>query len=91
MTEVIALAGKLDIRAVGPLHELLGGHLSGDVTLDMGQVTHVGALCLQTLIAAARAVRATGHQLAFVNVSAALEAQFLTMGATPALISEGAP
>lgn len=91
MTEVIALEGKLDIRAVGPLHDLLGGHLSDDVTLDMDRVTHLGALCLQTLIAAARALRASGHNLTFLNVSDALETQFHNMGVTPALISEGTP
>ncbi len=89
MAEVMALEGKLDVRAVGALHAALGTRLDQDLTVDMTGVTQLGALCLQTLIGAATAVRCGGHQMVLSNVSDTVEAQLRYMGTNPQAIVEG--
>jgi anti-anti-sigma regulatory factor len=89
MTEVLTLDGKLDANAATELHASLKPHLNADLTLDFAKVTELGALCLQTLIAAGIALREGGHQLTFLNIDKNVEMNMAWMGTAPAQVSEG--
>jgi anti-anti-sigma regulatory factor len=89
MTEVLVLKGKLDVRAVKNLYTQLESRLGNDVQIDMGQVTHIGALCLQTLFAASIALRGDTRRLILENVDPLVEAQIEMMGMTSHKIMEG--
>lgn len=89
MAETLLLEGKLDIAQVAQLHHALATRLDADLQIDFARVTQIGALCLQTLIAAGRAIRAAGHKLMFANINEIVLAQFHAMGCAPGLITEG--
>ncbi|MEM6941815.1 MAG: STAS domain-containing protein [Pseudomonadota bacterium] len=89
MAEVVALEGKLDLAAVGPLHAALSKHAGKDVVLDLEKVTHIGALCVQTCIAAARQAKSSGTMFDIQNASDHLLVQLNWMGLTPEDIEEG--
>lgn len=90
MADPIAPTGKLDLTAVASFHEAMGAAAQRDVTLDLGKVTLIGALCLQSCIAAARASRAAGHDFHIVNVPDVVLGQMKLMGFSPEGIAEGA-
>jgi chemotaxis protein CheX len=52
MAAPIVLDTNLDIRAAAPLREALLAQAGAPVVLLAGQVTRLGALCLQVLLAA---------------------------------------
>lgn len=89
MTETLQLTGRLDLPAAGPLHDQLGPMIGKSITLDMASVSHIGALCLQTLIAASRATQAQGGTLDLINTPDQLIAQLSAMGSSPEQISKG--
>ncbi len=64
MTAALQLAARLDLGAAKPLHAALLSRCGGDLVLDAGQVTHLGALGLQLLLSAAQSWRQAGHALA---------------------------
>jgi len=89
VTEPLCPDGKLDVTAAPGLHASLLGCDGQDVQVDMTSVTSIGALCLQTLIAAARSARDNNHDFQISNTSDQVLAQMAAMGMTPELIVEG--
>ena len=61
------------------------------MVLDLGAVSHMGALCLQAALAAARSARGSGRSFALINVSDAVLGQLSAMGFTPETLAEGGP
>lgn len=89
MSDPIVLTGRLDLAAAAPLQAQLSPLTSKPITLDLSAVTHLGALCLQTLIAAARACATEGGTLNLANVPDAVIAQLACMGSSPEQIMKG--
>lgn len=90
MSDRLAPEGKLDLSTVSELYAQLKERSGQDVILDLGQVTALGALCLQLFLAAAREARATGMSFEVVNVPDAVSTQIESMGFTAASLAEGA-
>jgi chemotaxis protein CheX len=80
MAETLSPEGKLDLAAVAKLHGDLMAAQGKDITLDMSGVTQIGALCLQTCIAAARAAKEAGHGFELVNVPETVADHIQIMG-----------
>ncbi|MFK7835800.1 MAG: STAS domain-containing protein [Sulfitobacter sp.] len=89
MTEPLTPEGKLDLSAIPALHQALLSQLGQDIVLDLGHVTQMGALCLQTCLAAAKDTRAAGQSFEIVNVPEVVEAQICSMGLTIEKLAEG--
>ena len=89
MVEKLSLKGKLDLAAVGELHTDLLACEGKDVIVSLGDVTHLGALCLQTMIAAATSARNAGHTFQVVDTSDRVLGQLSAMGMSPETITEG--
>ena len=62
---------------------------STDLSLDMSEVKHFGALCMQVIIAAATSAKANGRKLSIINPSDRVVEQMRVMGMTPETISGG--
>lgn len=85
---------KLPARLALPQAMQLVGDLrkiDGDLRIDATEVTHLGALCLQALIAASRRARDAGHRFEMIGVSDRILAQMKVMGTSPEKMMEGAP
>ncbi|MGJ8627926.1 MAG: STAS domain-containing protein [Sulfitobacter sp.] len=89
MAEVLSVEGRLDLTAVGKLHDDLLAHSGGDVVVQMDRVTQLGTLCVQTMIAAANTARANGHSFKITNTSDRVLGQLAVMGMTPETIMKG--
>ncbi|WP_312139035.1 STAS domain-containing protein [Brevundimonas sp. BH3] len=79
---VITLPAIMDIRAAEPLKAELMQYRGQAVTLDASGVERLGGLCLQILLAAVKTWKADGQALIFLNVSKALNEQWLGFGAS---------
>ncbi|MDW4496491.1 STAS domain-containing protein [Sulfitobacter sp. D35] len=88
MTDRLMLAPRLDLPATAELMSQLKDH-DRDVVLDLSEVSYFGALCIQVVIAAATAVRVTGHDFSIVGASDRVVEQLRVMGLTPESIAEG--
>ncbi|MEI4485934.1 STAS domain-containing protein [Frigidibacter sp. MR17.14] len=73
MSAVFPLPPRLDFNAVQPLAAALRDRSSADLALDVSGVTHLGALCLQVLLAAAQSWRTQGRRLTLTGDSPALD------------------
>ncbi len=82
MKSEIVLTARLDSAAAAALAEDLGTHLEHDIEIDAGEVTHFGALALQTLVVAAAHWRAAGREFLFTNVPPEIRAQIADLGMT---------
>ncbi|MFK7882312.1 STAS domain-containing protein [Roseobacter sp.] len=89
MSDPITLAPRLDLSAASALMTTLKDHKDGDLTMDLSEVSHLGALCLQVMIAAATAAVAAGRSVSVVNASDRVIDQLRVMGMTPEAISRG--
>tara|TARA_R110000787_G_scaffold48099_5_gene116162 strand:+ start:393 stop:668 length:276 start_codon:yes stop_codon:yes gene_type:complete len=89
MVDTLTLEGKLDLAAVGQLHDDLMARSGRNVIVNMSRVTHGGALCIQTLIAAAISARADGFSIKLTNTNDRVLGQLAAMGMTPETIMEG--
>ncbi len=89
MSHVIAPNGRLDLSAVSGLQAQLVAGTGKDVLLDMAAVTHVGALCLQLMIAAGRAAADCGKTFRLENISDEVLDHLNLMGTKPEQIMEG--
>lgn len=87
---VLRPEGKLDLANVGALHADLQGAGDCDIVVDLEQVTQLGALAMQTLIAAALDMTARGRTLRLVNTSDRVLGQIGAMGMTPEKIAGAA-
>lgn len=82
------LEGKLDLSAVSDLYAKLSGVTDAVTMVDMHKVTHLGALAMQVLIAAAQATRGSDRTFTLRNTSDRVLAQMAAMGMTPEMIAE---
>ncbi|GLT10241.1 STAS domain-containing protein [Sulfitobacter porphyrae] len=89
MAEPLIPESRLNVTQAAGLHAALMARAGQDVTLDMAEVTQLGALCLQVLVSAARSLRAAGAALHLVNVPDKVLAQMTAMGMSPETIVEG--
>ncbi len=80
---------KLDLPAAGALHAALRAADPATVCVDMSQVTHLGALCVQVLMVAARSRIAAGGGLSMINTTDRVLDQLRLMGLTPETIAKG--
>lgn len=88
----LALAARLDLSAAEPLAAALRAHGGADLVIDASGVSHLGALGLQLLGAAALSWRAAGHRLRIAPRSDAFDAALQTFGIPlSALESEPVP
>ena len=90
MTNTVTLDAKLDLSAASELMTALKAQDDEEVVLDFQDVTHLGALCLQVLLSAAKTTLAQGRTLSFVNISDRVVDQMRVMGMTPEAIAKGA-
>lgn len=81
-TTRLTLASRLDLPAADRLHAAILARQGAALELDAGAVSHLGALCLQVLIAAATVWRAHGRVLTVAPVSDAFTAALGTYGLT---------
>ncbi|MGB3313558.1 MAG: STAS domain-containing protein [Albidovulum sp.] len=79
-TESLVLDGRLDLPAAAPLFASLTVRCGTPLSLDAGQVSHLGTLCLQILLAAAAEWRKHGQVLTLSPVSAAFSEALSTFG-----------
>jgi len=86
----VRLEAVLDVRAAAPLKAALAAHRSEDLTLDASEVSRLGALCLQVLLAADAAWRAEGRHIRIVGASAAFLEGARLMAASSLLTFEAA-
>jgi chemotaxis protein CheX len=89
MTEPIVLAPKLDLVAVSALKTRLSERKEDEVILDMSEVKHFGALCLQVLLSAASTANSENRRISITNVSDRVIDQMRVMGMTPESIARG--
>ncbi|MEM6887355.1 MAG: STAS domain-containing protein [Pseudomonadota bacterium] len=90
MSDPIRLAPKLDLSAASALTIELKERLGeAEIVLDLTDVRHLGALCLQVMLAAATSALQDGRRLVCVNASDRVIDQLRVMGMTPEMISEG--
>ena len=85
MTAPIRLDPNLDIRAAAPLREILLANGGTAIVLDAAQVSRLGALCLQVLLAARNDWEAKGLPFSIRNPSAAFAETLRLFGAQDAL------
>lgn len=91
MTEPIVLPARLDLAAVAPLAQEMAARLpGGHIILDGRGVTHMGALCAQAIISAARSAQDSGGSLTFTDLAERAVQHLATMGLTPEMLTEGA-
>ena len=89
MSESIKLAPRLDLSAAAALKETLLEAADRRIVLDFAEVKLFGALCLQIVLAAARAAKAQGHDFVIENVPDRVSEQMRVMGVSPQVISGG--
>ncbi len=84
----VVLPARLDLTAAAGLAAILRG--SPADAIDASGVTHLGGLCLQLLLAAARAARDRGRDLLVAPRSPAFEAALADFGIGPDLAAGAA-
>jgi len=88
-TYTLELPARLGLGEVKPLIRELRETAEQNVQVDAGNVTHIGTLCLQALIAAARAHIANGTNFTFIATGETCMQQFSLFGLSPDLIEGG--
>lgn len=90
MAEPIILVPRLDLTAVQALvASITSRPPDTDIVLDASNVTHLGALCTQAILAAANRSNAAGGSFAVSNVSERVEEQLACMGLSSEKLMEG--
>jgi chemotaxis protein CheX len=89
MTDPIVLAPRLDITAASDLLTTLRGRTEAEVVVDLKEVKHLGALCLQVLLSAAKSLTAEERKIKIINTSDRVLDQMRVMGMTPEAIARG--
>jgi len=84
----LQLPEVLDLAAAAPLAKSLAEERGTDIVVDASQVQHLGAQCLQVLLAAASTWRAEGVALHIVNQSAAFLAALELVGVPAATFAK---
>ena len=81
---VISLPARLDLCTVDELATAIRAGLGGAVTLDAGEVSHIGGIGLQLLLSAAKTARASGQVLSITPRSEAFDRALALYGVDPA-------
>ena len=89
MSEPVVLAPKLELAAASALLTSLSSHDAPELVIDMSQVKHLGALCLQVLLAAAKTSNSQNRTMTLTNTSDRVIDQMRLMGMTPETIARG--
>ncbi len=89
MSVTITMAPRLGLDAVGPLVDNISAASGQDLELDASQVSHLGTLCLQVLLAAARDWAITGRRFRLVSPSDACTTQLALFGLSPETLAGG--
>ncbi len=79
MTAQLTLPSRLDLTAARSLARDIYAS-AGDLEVDASQVTHLGGLCLQVLLAAAHSCMADGRRFAIKDASADFDAAISLFG-----------
>lgn len=88
MSDPYSLPARLDLSAVTQLVDDLRA-IEGDIRIDASEVGHLGALCLQALIAASKHAHSNGHAFEMSGASEKVVAQMQFMGLAPEQLMEG--
>lgn len=90
MAETVKLATRLDLSAAQNLvKDVTAVKPETDLTLDASDVTHLGALCAQAILATANRSKSAGAALKIENVSERVEEQLGFMGLSTDKLMEG--
>jgi chemotaxis protein CheX len=89
MSEPIVLAPKLDLAAASALMTTLRAQDGPEIVIDMSEVKHLGALCLQVLLSAGKTFNAQNKTMTITNISDRVIDQMRVMGMTPETIARG--
>ena len=84
----LTLDPRLDFKAAAGLADSILSHQGKNLTLDAAHLSHMGAMGLQVLRAAARSWAETDQQLTMINVSDDCADQLSLLGFTPQSITE---
>ncbi len=80
MAEMIVLARRLSLEEAAPLKMEILSCRGKDLEVDAGQVGHLGTLCLQVLLAAAREWAGSGHSFRLKDPSEAMLSSLALFG-----------
>ncbi len=89
MTATIVLQPRLNLDVVQALSDEISACEGKDLEFDASQVTHLGTLCLQVLLAAARDWAVAGAAFRMVRPSESCLAQLALFGLTPETFAGG--
>lgn len=89
MSDPVQLAPRLDLPAATALKTTLKDHTEGDLVMDLAEVKHLGALCLQVILSAATSAVSAGRSVSVINASDRVLDQLRVMGVTPETIAKG--
>lgn len=89
MSDTVMLAPKLDLPAASALLIEMKKQTDAELVLDMSEVKHLGALCVQVLFAAATSAIAEGRKISLINPSDRVIDQLRLMGMSTEIISRG--
>jgi chemotaxis protein CheX len=84
----LILEPRLDFKAAAGLADSILTHQGKNLTLDAAHVSHVGAMGLQVLRAAARSWAESDQQITLVNLSDDCADQLSLLGFTPQSVTE---
>lgn len=90
MSDAVKLPARLDLSNAMQLVSDLRA-VEGDVKVDASDASHLGALGLQALAAAARKAVANGHTFEMDGTSDRVIEQLKMMGSSPEHLKEGCP
>jgi chemotaxis protein CheX len=90
MTAVLSLQEKLDFAAVSALKSEIEAQVGNDLEINASAVEHMGTLCLQVLLAAARDWSRAGHKFQMINASETCLTQLSLHGFNPDTLTKGA-
>lgn len=80
---VLTLPPRLDLPAARPLADDLRARDGRPLDIDAGEVSHLGGLCLQVLLAAAQSWRKAGQPLRLTRRSPAFDEALALCGLGP--------
>lgn len=89
MTTPVVLAPKLDLAAASSLMTTLRASEDDEIIIDMSEVKHIGALCMQVLLSIANDLNSNGRKMTITDVSDRVIDQLRVMGMTPESIAKG--
>lgn len=85
----LLLPERLGLGAVDELHKELLERRADNLTVDARHVSHIGTLCLQLLIAAAKEHKANGTTFRITNMGDSCVHQLSLFGLSPERVERG--